>query len=114
MLDTEECEKLKKCTTGFLCIFSSRNTFLPCDDIVPWKINFEAKLDQLFTELLALGGPFCLGKDFTALNALMIDKDDACVATRNVARRLCIPRDMGSLIRTFFRGALSMALASLK
>ena len=77
VLDTEEYKKAEEMnseigTAGFQYIYSSRNTSLTTDDIMQRKMNFEAKLDELDTELLAHGGPFRLGKEFTVLDALMI------------------------------------------
>ena len=48
------------------------------------------------------------------LTNIIEDKDDASVAARTIARRLCIPRDMGALSGTFLRGALSMVATSLQ
>jgi len=48
------------------------------------------------------------------LTNIIEDKDDASVAARTIARRLCIPRDMGALSGTFLRGALSMVATSLE
>jgi len=77
VLGTEEYKKAEEMNTelgtaGFQYIYSSRNTSLTTEDIQQRKDSFEAKLDELDQELLAHGGPFRLGKEFTVLDALMV------------------------------------------
>ena len=36
------------------------------------------------------------------------DKSDTSVVAKTIARRLCVPRDMGALSGAFLRGVLAM------
>merc|ERR1712157_261822 len=45
---------------------------LTADDISQYNLNIEEKLNELDAELLSHDGPFRLGKDFTAVDAMMV------------------------------------------
>ena len=59
-------------SAGFQFLYAGRNDTLTDEDIAERRVQFQEQLDKLNVALEESKGPFCLGKDFSGMDAIMI------------------------------------------